>query len=189
MKAKLEKTNICLFILNTSLFYPALLGTIFYLLLEDFNSIANDNIRILYVISALGIIISFSVDFLYTYASKSIYNWKLFTFDILIILLLFLSYKTLINSLKYSEPIKPFFTYFILIHAIFIVWDLLIVPENRKSKKIIIFDFFGFILTLLGLIWFSNYPLYGVIFLWIFAVFYIFLGFNEVSKLVLKEEK
>jgi len=181
--------SISLYVLNTSLFYPALLGSIFFFLLEDFNSIVLDLNRIIYIAGALGIIVSFSVDYLYTYASKSIYSWKLFILDLFIIILLFLSYKTLINCIKLSLPIKNFFVFFALIHIVFVTWDLFFIPKDRKSLKILLFDFIGLALSVFCYFLFFQKPWYGVIFLWIFTLLYIVLGLKEISRLINNEEK
>lgn len=189
MKNRAVKINVGLHVLNTSLFYPALLGSIFFYLLEDFNSIIIDLNKLIYIIAALGIIISFSVDYLYTYSTKSIYTWKLFILDLLIIILLFLSYKTLLFGIKQSAPIKIFYIYFLSIHLIFIVWDLFCIPKSHKSKKILFFDFSGLCLTAIFYFFFFQKPLYGVIFLWIFTSLYVILGLQEINKLIIKEEK
>lgn len=186
---KKEDLHISLHVLITSLFYPALLGSIFFYLLEDINSRNLNLTNIIYFIAALAIIVSFSVDFLYTYSVKTLYNWKLFIFDLIIIIALFFSYKTLLSSIINSSDVKTFYSYFVIIHLVFLVWDLIFIPKKNKSKKIIAFDICGLILTVLFYFFMYSRAWYGVLYLWIFTLLYLSIGLNEINRLITKAEK
>lgn len=183
------KHNSSLYILITSLFYPAILGTIFYFLLEDFSLITLDKTKFIYVIASLGIIVSFSIDFLYTYTHKSFYSKILFIFDIIILFLLFLSYKSLIAGLKSSKDIHIFFLGYILIHIIFFIWDVFYIPSEKRSVRLIVYDLAGLILSIFGFCFFGKNPIGGVVYLWLSTFAYFFIGYKDIFPLINSENK
>ena len=119
-------------LLITSLFYPAVLGGLFYTLLDECYFLGSDVNRIMIIILILGIIISFSIDFLYTWVSKDNYNWKLFILDIFILLLLFVGYKNLLDGLVKTISIRIFFLSFTIMHLLFLIWDLFLIPKMNE---------------------------------------------------------
>ncbi|MFX0199040.1 MAG: hypothetical protein ACFFCW_23200 [Candidatus Hodarchaeota archaeon] len=179
MKSKHESSFLP-YILITNLFYPAILGALFYFLLADFSSIIISSNKFAYALASLAIVISFSVDFLYTYSSKRFYSKILFLLDIFILLFLIISYKDLIDGIKLEKAITLFFVGFILIHSIFIIWDLLLIPNRKGLRRTILFDFLGLLLALIGLAFFRHYAIVGMIFLWIHSFLSILTVLKDV---------
>lgn len=177
------------YILITSLYYPAVLGAIFYSLIDCFPNVMEDKNNILYILAALSIMISFSVDFLYSYASRAFYSVIHFIFDLLIITLLFCSYKALINGIKNSGPIPFFFIGFIFIHIIFIIWDIFFVPKDKGNGKfkafnlMTIFDSIFLLFTILCFMIFRDSYKLGILYLWIFTIPYMIIGSNVIKEL------
>ncbi len=170
----------------TSLLYPAILGTLFYNLLDDFSHIGEGLGKVIYVIASVGIVVNFSLDYMYTYVSKSVYTYKLFISDLIVLFFLFLSYKSLMDGLKTSGTIQLFYTGFIVMHCIFILWDLIFIPKENRITSIIIYDVMGLFLALIGFWRFSAQPISGVIILWIITSAFIVLSLKEVIKLLNK---
>lgn len=180
MEEKFKHCKYC-YILVTSLFYPAVLGAIFYFLIDGFPSIVNYQTKIYYILTSLAIVISFSIDFLYTYAASTFYNRILFISDLIIIFLLLCSYKSLLSGIKTNSPIPYFFICFFLIHVVFIFWDLFFIPKERKSLKIIFFDIISLVITIIAYFQFREIFLSGVIYLWCFAILYILICWKEIN--------
>lgn len=181
-----KKSNF-LYTLTTSLFYPAVLGALIYFFLEDLSSLILDSQRIIYMVASMGIVVSFSIDFIYSVASKAFYSLGLFVSDCAVLILLFISYKNLMDGLKRSTNIRTFFIGFCLINIIFFVWDYAVTKRYVKNHRIIIFDLSGLLLSSIGLIFFYEIAAQGVIFLWIYTIGYIIIGITDISKLVEKE--
>lgn len=172
------------YLLITSLFYPAILGSIFYTLLEGCYEIKSDLKSLLIIISLSGILISFCMDFLYTWVSKNHYTGKLFIADLSILLLIVLAYRNLIEGIVKNVYIGKFFLCFLLIHLIFLIWDFFLIPSSGSSLKIKLYDVLGLILSLVGLLRFFDSPIFGVGFLWIFTVGSIItVGLDSIKKI------
>ncbi len=172
------------FILITSLFYPAVLGGLFYTLLEECYRCKGDINRVIYLVACLGIIGSFSLDFLYTWLIKKHYTFKLFLADIIILFLIFIGYRDLVDGIACGSDIGLFFLCFILIHCIFLIWDLFLIPGKARLKNIIIYDLLGLFFSVIGYIYFRTSFLSGVILLWIFTFSLIFLSGRKLVKVV-----
>lgn len=175
--------------LITSLYYPAVLGAIFYFLIDYFPRIMEDNNNIFYILASLAIVISFSVDFLYSYASQSFYSVIHLIFDLCIVTLLFCSYKSLINGIKNSSPIPFFFIGFVLIHIIFVIWDIFFVPRDKSCVKLktlnsmTILDGLFLLIALFCYFKFKNNYKIGILYLWIFSIPYMIICRNVVKEL------
>ncbi len=184
-----NKSSVVYHTLISNLYYPALLGAFFYIFIENFSKIKLETNIFIYLCSLLLIIISFSIDYLYTIASKSFYSIFHFVSDILIIILLFLGYSNLIESLNNNNTnIGLFFFSFVAIHSIFILWDLFFIPQIERKSSIIAFDFVGFILALIGFFFFRAIPVFGTIFLLLHTIAYFYFGLKYISTLLNKEE-
>src|ERR1700733_10376717 len=126
------KTNPVYHFLMTSLFYPAVRGVVFYSMLESFSHIGR-GLGLLLPLAYIGIVISFSIDFIYTYSSGSTCTFWLFLADMFVLLLLVVGYTSLIDALRTNTPSTTFLTAYGVIHAIFICWDLALIPRADVS--------------------------------------------------------
>jgi hypothetical protein len=173
-------TNPIYFVLMTSLFYPAILGVVFYSMLESFSRIGRDNSGLLLTLAYVGIVVSFSVDFMYTYSSKSTYAVMLFLSDLLVLLLLVVGYTNLIESLHKGTAATLFLATYLIIHAIFICWDLILIPKSNVSALVVTYDAVGLVVTLAGLIFWRQSSMTGFVVLWLVTIFYVFVGVVEI---------
>jgi hypothetical protein len=172
------------YILMTSLFYPAVLGGLFYAFLEECYRCKDEINRLVYLVACLGIIGSFSLDFLYTWISKKHYTLKLFLADIIVLFLIFIAYRDLVDGIARTSNVGLFFLCFIFVHCIFAIWDLFFIPRRTRLTNIIIYDFVGIIFSTIGYMKFKTSPLLGVILLWIFTLSLIFLSGRKLVKSV-----
>jgi len=172
------------YVLMTSLLYPAVLGTLFYNLLDDFSNIGQGLGKIIYVLASIGVVMHFSFDYVYTYASKHVYTYKLFVSDLVVLFCLFLSYKSLTDGLKSSGNIQVFYLGFIVMHCIFVLWDTVFVPKNSRVTRLIVYDLIGLLLSLIGFFVFSSQAIAGVITLWLIILTFIILGLKEIVRLL-----
>lgn len=180
-----KKNSIVYHTLVSNLYYPALLGAFFYILIEDFSKVKLETSKFLYIVSLLLIIFSFSIDYLYTIASKNFYSFFHFISDMLIIFLLFLGYSNLIEAINNLHlNIGLFFFSFISIHSIFILWDLFFIPKIENRDSIIAFDFIGFVFALIGYIFFNKIAIAGIIFLFLHTIAYFYFGHKYIIKLL-----
>ncbi len=175
--------------LITSLFYPAVLGGLFYSLLDNCYT-CSINLKSFFIIMAcIGIIATFSIDYLYTYTSKTHYSTILFAFDIVILFFLFIGYQNLIKGITSDTNISLFFISFIVMHSIFLLWDFFFVPKDSVPPKIIFYDVLGLALAIIGLSAFKRSAEFGVIFLWIYTFLSVrFLG-KDILEVVNKQYK
>jgi hypothetical protein len=178
------KNRKMLYILVSSLFYPAILGALFYLFLND---LLYQNVSIfnwLYWLASIGIIVSFSIDYLYTVILEKEYTVALFIIDIVVITLLFISYNILIQAIKNQTDAKIFYLCFIAIHALFTIWDLFFIKKELWEKNIIIYDIIGTALSIIAYIFLPQETFWGVVFLWIITILYITIGLSGISRKV-----
>lgn len=173
-------TNPIYFVLMTSLFYPAILGAVFYSMLESFSRLGTDSSGLLLTFAYVGIVISFSIDFMYTYSSRSKYAVMLFLSDLLVLLLLVVGYTNLIDSLHKSTVAIVFLITYLAIHAIFVCWDLILIPKSDVSRLVVAYDITGFVVAAVGLIFWRHSSLTGFVVLWIVTLFYVFVGIVEI---------
>lgn len=177
------------YLLITCLFYPAVLGSIFYTLLEGCYK-PDLNLQGFLCISILvGILLCFCIDFLYTWVSKKYYSGKLFLSDIFILLLIVLAYRNLMDGVVKNLRVDIFFICFFLMHMIFSIWDFLLIPRLESSIKIKVFDIFGLLLSFLGYMKFYDNPLLGVISLWILTIGAVLtVGIESLKKINYEKE-
>lgn len=167
-------------VVMTSLFYPAVLGVIFYSVFQNFTLVAQDHQYILLAIASIGIVISFTVDFLYTYSSAKEYPIALFACDIVILFFLFLAYDALVSGIQRDGSVVLFFISYTVIHGIFLAWDLTLIPKKSLSKTIVAFDATGFAASVAGLALFRESVVGALVLLWCLAIFYVWVGWKEI---------
>jgi hypothetical protein len=86
-----------------------------------------------------------------------------------------------------NKEIYVFFIGFILIHLIFLLWDLFCIPSDKKSGRLVAYDFTGLALSTLGFIFLRHSPIGGVICLWAITFAYYFLGYKAIAHLINNE--
>jgi uncharacterized membrane protein len=187
MKRK-KKSSVVYYTLVSNLYYPALLGAFFYILIDNFSTIDLEINKFIYLLSLLLVVVSFSIDYLYTIASKSFYSLFHFIGDIFIIFFLFLGYKNLIEAINNSSiNISQFFFSFIAIHLIFIFWDLFFTPKLESKSSIIAFDIIGLVFAISGYLFFNASIYAGAIFLLLHTIAYFYFGLKYITSLLNNE--
>jgi hypothetical protein len=170
------------YVLITSLYYPAILGTLIYTML---NSIAtfdtvNFSKNVIMIVASIGIVVSFTIDYLYTVSFKHSYSIKLFIFDIVILYLLLIAYNTLLHSIMVSNNFSNFFVFYSLIHIVFLGWDILMLEKSERSWPIIAYDATGIILSVVGYFCFRYDSFAAVCLLWVTTSFYFILSKDAI---------
>ena len=168
-----------LYILMTSLFYPAVLGVIFYSILESFAQLSAKANTALLLVAYGGILISFSFDFLYTFVSRS-YPVTLFVSDIAVLVLLVVGYSSLINALGKSTTPKVFLLCYSLIHLIFVIWDLTLIPKKEVRWLIVCYDISGLVVSSLIYLLVPDSVPAALATLWVLTVFYAVIGIKAI---------
>lgn len=168
------------FVLMTALYYPAVLGVVFFSMLQTFAALNTDLKTWLLLSCYVAMAISFSVDFLYTYSAKERYPISLFASDNLVLLLLLISYTSLIDALKNDTSATWFLASYSLIHFVFVIWDLWLISREHVSKWILGYDIFGLVLSIVGLLFFRGEPIHALIILWVLTVLYLFVGIKAI---------
>ena len=164
---------ICGHLLMTSLFYPAVLGGLFLFFLEDCYSLTTDAGRIPLVFAFIGILITFSLDFLYTWISREHYTFALFLSDLAILFFLFNAYRSLLEGLLRHTDITLFYLCLIGIHIICFVWDSFLITREAKPDGIVLYDVTALLLSISGLGLRDN-AVSGIIILWVLGLASIF---------------
>jgi hypothetical protein len=171
----------------TSLFYPAVLGTVFFSMLDSFSRIGQGIGAALLTFVYVGIVLSFSVDFIYTYSSRSSYTAALFISDTIVLLLLVIGYMGLINAVRVDTAATVFLLAYLGIHGIFLCWDLALIPKADWSRLVVAYDIVGFVVTLAALAFWRDQSIAGVVVLWVTTVFYIVVGIVEIFPRISRE--
>jgi hypothetical protein len=142
---------------------------------------------VMLVLAFIGIVIAFSIDFLYSYAAIKYYTWKLFISDLAIVCLLLLASRALIEGVTTGHKIWLFYLSYVVIHLIFIIWDLLLLDKKFRKNPMILYDFIGLIISITGLIFFRNSIIAAIIILWACSISYLIIGWKSIIKIVEKE--
>lgn len=122
-----------LYILMLNLIYPAVLGTIFYSLLQNiFNSSEwlFDRVEFFKIVFSMGIVCHYCVDFLYIF-SFEVYGRFAFFVDLTVVVLLYRASAALVAL---SGPdYKTFFFCFLLIYMTFLPHEIMIWQRYKKA--------------------------------------------------------
>ena len=175
--------NNIFYVTMTGLFYPAILGAFFYYLLENFIGLTKDWSRVVYIVTLFAIVVSFSIDFLYTYVTKKFYTLPFFILDCFTLGLLVGGYKNLVDGLKSNTNIGVFFVCFSIMHILFLVWDTILLPKAYRKPKVILFDSLCILLFFIGYYYFKTIPLVAVVFLCIYTAITVIMIWKEVQDL------
>jgi hypothetical protein len=98
-----------LHILVTSLYYPAVLGVVFFSALDTLVFAHSFSEALPILVAYIGILTTFSVDLLYSLASRKYYTLLLFVADLVILLLMFLAYTSLIRAIELGASAIRFY--------------------------------------------------------------------------------
>lgn len=174
------------YVLITSLYYPAILGTLIFLMLNDIATIgtANFTSSMLMIVASLGIVVSFTFDYLYSLSFKEHYSLKFFLFDIVILYLLLISYNSLLKSIKQASEFSTFFSCYTVIHVIFTIWDVFVINSKDRSYTIILYDIIGSILSVVGYYCFRNDSYAAVSLLWLTTIFYFIVSKEAIFPII-----
>ena len=141
-----------------SLFFPAVLGTIFVEHLPLVLNLASIPENIVAFLISLSLLIHFCVDFIYTENAKA-YNILTFGVDLLILLFLYASFNA-VNYLEHREELKysKVAEYMAIIYGLFIVWNISLRRADPKFFSLLVFEvsFIAFYLWA----WISDFPGY-----------------------------
>jgi hypothetical protein len=153
IEVKQEKKISFLYHLNTSLIYPAILGSIVYSFLDNIAHFVLENDKTEYltclkinnflgflIFSALSLILiwHFCIDFLYSMYSEKHYRRLHFTCDIVIVAFLGFFYINMSNSVLKNDlgyfrvALFLFWISMIVVYLIFLAWDY---SNERKSEN------------------------------------------------------
>lgn len=171
-------------LLITSLFYPAVLGAIFYSLLGSIYHLKLNINSVLQIITLLAIVIIFSFDFLYSWISKDHYSGMLFSLDLAILLLIYISYNSLLQGIIQGSSIALFFICFIIMHILYVIWDYALIPKERADNNIILYDLIGLITSILGYCFLRDNIIIGIIVLWLLTIeTFLTVGLISIKKI------
>ena len=124
--------------LMIELFYPAVLGTIFYSLFPLIQQYEAVSRNLLAFITVVALLFHFCADFIYTYVSSR-YNLITFIADIVILYLFALSFDS-INYIS-APPNYPKISFcMFIIYLIFVIWDVSVKREKEYFIKLIVFE-------------------------------------------------
>jgi hypothetical protein len=121
-----------------TLFYPAVLGAIFYSYLpffREYRSIA-DNLIAFSI--ALALLFHFCVDYIYTYTVVR-YTLIAFVSDILILFFLYLAFDAT-DYLGSNSNCSFVALYLSIIYCLFIAWDISLRSKEEYFVKLLVFE-------------------------------------------------
>jgi len=173
-----------LYLLTTCLFYPAVLGVVFYESLGACAGIAQEAGVPTLLLAYVAVLTTFSVDFLYSVASKTYYGVSLFVADLVILLLLFVGYRGLLAALCGSGSPSPFFASYALIHFVFLLWDALLARGLPRRAQILIYDACGLAASLAGFFFFRSSVAAALGLLWLCTVLYLVIAWPRIRALL-----
>lgn len=171
-------------ILVTSLYYPAILGYLFYCVVNELTSEKFTVDSVFLIVAYIGIVAAFSVDFLYSYASHKYYSVRFFIADLVIVTLLFLASRTLIKGIGENSDLWLFFISYSLIHVIFAIWDLVLINRRDRKVALIAYDFFGLVISLIGLFLFRDSFIAAIVILWLCTIAYLLVGWKTIFRMI-----
>ena len=136
------------------------------------------------IIAFVGIVVAFSIDFLYSYAAKANYSLKLFIADLAIVGFLLLASRALIEGITEGVDIWFFFVSYVAIHTIFLVWDLILLDRRLRRISVIAYDFSGLTISVIGLVFFRDSVIAALITLWLCSIAYLLVGWKAIFQMV-----
>lgn len=176
-----------LYTLTTSLYYPAALGAVFYFALVDIASGISGS-DILLLLGYGGILLTFSIDFLYSVSARDYYVPSLFVSDMLILLLMVSAYTSLLDGLRGGSSFLRFYWSLGLIHAVFVVWDAWLARRvgGNRGLSILVYDLLGLLASVVGVLLFRSSAVAALSVLWACAVLYLALGWPAIKPRLLE---
>ncbi len=179
---KATKSSKVCYLLMTGLFYPAVLGTLFYAVMQAVTGPLRAKTDVLLLLCYIACLVSFSVDYLYTVSSKNEYGRLLFVSDIVILVLLYIAYSSLITSASNNQSPKTFFLAYTLIHSVFTIWDLSLIPRSRIDPTVLTYDLLGLGASLGCFIFFKNSLVAAYALLFALTLLYSWVGWNRIIR-------
>src|SRR6266702_5124818 len=182
----MKKHNHIPYVLITTLYHPAILGTLIYSMLNDIASFGSGSLSvdIMIIVASLGIVVSFTFDYLYSLSFKEHYSMKYFVFDIVILYLLLISYNSLLKSIKQVSEFSTFYSCYTLIHIIFTIWDVFVVNKKDRSYSIISYDILGSIFSVVGYYGFRSDSYAAITLLWVTTVYYFMVSKEAIFPII-----
>ena len=176
-----------LYTLTTSLYYPAVLGVVFYSALTHVSAgVSLEDLPLLFAYG--GILLAFSIDFLYSVAARDYYGTSLFISDTLVLLLMVSAYTSLLEGVRHGGSLARFYLSLGLIHFVFILWDAWCVPHagGRRTPSLVVYDALGLLASVVGLLVFRSSRIAAISVLWTCAILYLALGLPAIRSALQK---
>jgi len=176
-------------VLVTCLFYPAILGYLFYFLLDRLTWGGFTLDSLVLIVAYIGIVTAFSIDFLYSYATREYYSARLFVADLVILVFLLLASRALVEGITENDDVWFFFVSYTAIHVVFLIWDLILLDRSLRRASIIAYDACGLIISLIGLLFFRDSVVAAIITLWACSIAYLLVGWKAIFEMVETEKR
>ena len=136
------------------------------------------------IVAYIGIVTAFSIDFLYSYATKEYYSVKLFVADLVVLVFLLLASRALVEGITENVDVWFFFVSYMVIHVVFLIWDLILLDRRLRRTSIIAYDVCGLTISLIGLLFFRDSVVAAIIILWACSIAYLLVGWKAVFEMV-----